>query len=66
MSGFVGGWGFPTAFIPTDDKIVGHGHDPGSADGVVGTNIGDDVDFGRDGHVGAEEFAEQRREGPAY
>ena len=59
------GWELRTAFIPTNDKVVGHGHDPRSADGVVGADVGDDVDFGRDGHVGAEEFAEQRREGPA-
>ena len=46
------------ALEPADDEVVGNGHDPGGADGVVSADVGDDIDFGSDGHVGPDELAE--------
>lgn len=49
------------ALVPTDDDVVDDRHDPGGADGVVGSDVGDDVDLGGDRHVGAQEATEERR-----
>ena len=40
-----------TSFVPANDEVVGNGHDPSSSDGVVCTNIRDNVDLGSDGHI---------------
>ena len=48
---------------PADGEVIHRGHDPGSADGVVGTNVGDDGDLGGEADVGEEETAEERGEG---
>ena len=34
-----------TAFEPADKEVVAHGHNPCGSNGVVGTNVGDDVDL---------------------
>ena len=53
------------AVEPADQEVVGHGEDPGAADGVVGADVGHDGDLGHEGHVAGDEFAEERRDGPA-
>lgn len=51
------------AVEPADGEVVGRGHDPGRADGVVGADVGDDGDFGGEADVGEEETTEERGEG---
>jgi hypothetical protein len=53
------------ALVPADDEVVGGGKQPSSANGVVGSDVGDDIDLGRQSHVGPEKGLEQRCERPA-
>lgn len=46
-----------TSFEFTDDDVVRKSHDPGGTNGVISPNVGNDIDFRGNGHVGAEEFA---------
>jgi hypothetical protein len=52
------------AVEPADGEVVGRGHDPGRADGVVGADVGDDGDLGGEADLREEEAAEERGEGP--
>jgi hypothetical protein len=45
-----------------DQKVVEYGEDPGRSDGVVGTDVGHDGDFGGKRHVGGEESHEETGE----
>ena len=51
------------AIEPADSEIVGECHDPGCADGVVCTDIGDDGDFGGEADVAEEKTSEEFCEG---
>ncbi len=53
-----------TAFEPANHEVVGKSHDPSSCNGVVGTDVRDDIDFGSKRHIRANEFPEQRGERP--
>lgn len=49
--------------VPSDSEVVGSRHDPCCTDSVVGTNVGNDGDFGGESDVGEQESAEKRGEG---
>jgi hypothetical protein len=54
------------ALEPADNEVVDSSQQPGSADSIVGTDVGDDIDLGAESHVGADELAEQRCERAAH
>ncbi len=46
-----------TSFEPTDNEIVHDRHYPGNANSVVSSDVGDDVNLGGEGNVGANKLA---------
>lgn len=48
---------------PTNEEVIGKRQDPGSTNGIVGTDISHDGNLGSETNVGSEELLEERREG---
>ncbi|KAH9875709.1 hypothetical protein IAQ61_003173 [Plenodomus lingam] len=65
-------WGFldTCAVEEADEEVVEQSEEPGGADGVVCADVGEDCNFGGEGHGGGEEGAEEEGEraggGPVF